>query len=344
MKITQTFIIKLACFSLSSFLTFQSSATLAAQLSYDSFYIIGDSLSDVGNLYTLSGETDPPSPPYFDGRFSNGPVWTEYLASDLGVSPARITSPNALTTEDGINVAFGGATAGDINIANPFGTTRFPGLSPQLTLLEEWSNLTGRRLSADSLVSVWAGGNDYLFDLTSDPQIPVANLTEAVATVYALGARTVIVGNLPDLGATPRGRSLSAMQTQELTNQTLEHNALLERSLLQLEASLTGLDVLVLDAFTLFERAIADPTGFGFTNVAQGCLIVGCDDPNRFLFFDGIHPSSAAHRFIAAEARSLLDHPAAAVAVPEPSTIFLLGAGLLGGLALRVRRERGTAP
>ena len=42
--------------------------------------VFGDSLSDNGNLYAAAGV---PGPPYFEGRFSNGPTWVEVLAERL---------------------------------------------------------------------------------------------------------------------------------------------------------------------------------------------------------------------------------------------------------------------
>src|SRR5271166_1435683 len=44
----------------------------------------GDSLSDTGNTYLAYGY--PPSPPYYQGHYSNGPIWLEYLAGQLGVA------------------------------------------------------------------------------------------------------------------------------------------------------------------------------------------------------------------------------------------------------------------
>ena len=52
-------------------------ATAASAQSYGRLVVLGDSLSDNGNLYLASGRTQPPSPPYFQGRFSTGPVFTE---------------------------------------------------------------------------------------------------------------------------------------------------------------------------------------------------------------------------------------------------------------------------
>ncbi|KAJ2667887.1 hypothetical protein GGH99_006550, partial [Coemansia sp. RSA 1285] len=44
-----------------------------------SLYIFGDSLSDTGRLHTMTFGLVPPEP-YWEGRFSNGPLWIEYLA------------------------------------------------------------------------------------------------------------------------------------------------------------------------------------------------------------------------------------------------------------------------
>jgi len=43
---------------------------------YSAFYVFGDSLSDVGNVYAASGGAEPASP-YYAGEFSNGPIWAQ---------------------------------------------------------------------------------------------------------------------------------------------------------------------------------------------------------------------------------------------------------------------------
>src|SRR5690242_20274022 len=54
---------------------------------YSGVQAFGDSLTDNGNLFALTRAIQPvpPSPPYFDGRFSNGPVWVEQLMPRLGL-------------------------------------------------------------------------------------------------------------------------------------------------------------------------------------------------------------------------------------------------------------------
>ena len=55
-------------------------ADAASLNGFTSFWTIGDSLSDPGNLYAATGGAQPQSPPYYEGRFSNGPVWAETVA------------------------------------------------------------------------------------------------------------------------------------------------------------------------------------------------------------------------------------------------------------------------
>ena len=75
---------------------------------YTSMYVFGDSLSDTGNLNVATGGTQPaPGQPYFNGRFSDGPVWVETLAAGLGLSAD--VAPALL---GGNNYAFAGARMG----------------------------------------------------------------------------------------------------------------------------------------------------------------------------------------------------------------------------------------
>ena len=60
-------------------------AVSLAAAPYTRIVAFGDSLTDNGNLYALNGGTYPPSPPYFGGRGSNGPVAVEYMSTALGL-------------------------------------------------------------------------------------------------------------------------------------------------------------------------------------------------------------------------------------------------------------------
>ena len=46
---------------------------------FAALYVFGDSLSDTGNNPAPGGS-------YYDGRYSNGALWVEYLSADLGLA------------------------------------------------------------------------------------------------------------------------------------------------------------------------------------------------------------------------------------------------------------------
>jgi phospholipase/lecithinase/hemolysin len=74
----------------------------------------------------------------------------------------------------------------------------------------------------------------------------------------------------------------------------------------------------------LTNSAIADPGAVGLSNVTDACAqFPACiADPSHFLFWDGIHPTSATEAIISDAIESLV--------VPEPSTLALLVFAVLG--------------
>src|ERR1700685_4437396 len=70
-----------------AFLLFAAIGAPAAHAtSIDGIYAFGDSLSDAGNVFLGTGGNIPGSP-YVNRQFSNGNVWVQDLASDLGLAP-----------------------------------------------------------------------------------------------------------------------------------------------------------------------------------------------------------------------------------------------------------------
>src|SRR6478735_2958703 len=56
-----------------------------ARGAYSQVVVFGDSLSDTGNVNNQTFGISPGSA-YYQGRFSNGPLWVEDLATSLGVA------------------------------------------------------------------------------------------------------------------------------------------------------------------------------------------------------------------------------------------------------------------
>ena len=71
-------------FLIAVFLGVAGVAAHATTPTYDALYVFGDSYCDVGNLFALTGGAEPAAP-YYNGRFSNGPIWLDHVAGFLGV-------------------------------------------------------------------------------------------------------------------------------------------------------------------------------------------------------------------------------------------------------------------
>ncbi len=273
----------------------------SANQKIEQIYTFGDSLSDVGNVFNATSQLNNagnPPPPYFNGRFSNGPVWVEYLAKRLKLQPAPYTTlpPGAFSSPNGINYAFGGASSGLNNAAFP--TAPFPGMLAQVKLFT--SGLTANQKSADpkAVYIVWAGANDYLFGNVTNPQQPVNNISNSITALAAVGAKNIMVVNLPDLGKLP-GTRLSPFSPQ-LTTLTNAHNLALAGAITTLNRKLPSVNLIPVDVNTLFKTAVKFPGVFGFTNVTEACFKNNavCATPNQFLFWDDFHPTTMAHKQI----------------------------------------------
>jgi phospholipase/lecithinase/hemolysin len=312
----------------------------AAPLRIDNLVVFGDSLSDIGNDYELTQGAVPPASLYFQGRFTNGPLWVDYLADVQGVNlrPSRVVAdPSA----GSVNFAHAGASTGAGNLTP--GGFFVPGVVAQVESYRTALANSGRQAEAQTLFVIWGGANDYLLGLTEDPVEPTGNLRAAIEQLYDAGARRFLVPNLPDLSVAPivnRDPALRALSEQ--------HNRLLERALTELDQTLPDATLTRLDVEALFNTWLADPAAYGFTSgsapgSAAGCLL----PPFRCLpvnaagtpfFWDEQHPSTEVHvRIAQAALRALEDTDP--VEVSEPGSIVLITGGLVG-FGLLVRRSR----
>ena len=307
---------------------------------FSKLYVFGDSLSDPGNIYNSTTFVQPfdwllgfdipviPPSPYYEGRYSNGPIWTDYLAEELGLtltpsselsvfhpllplpSPVTITdeglraSPyfQGATTNQSINFAYGGAQTGFIGSDEQFGEL-IPGLLTQVGWFKNDHQRTRQSADPNALYIVWAGPNDYWSVENPNPEESVNNIETAIESLYNLGARNFLVPNLPDLGITPFAFKGGHQESDRLTNLTEEHNVLLDTTLEDLGDSLTGINLISLDVYSIFNDAITNPEKYGYTNITEPCLdpvtLLPRGNPDDYLFWDSVHPTSITHERLA---------------------------------------------
>jgi phospholipase/lecithinase/hemolysin len=267
---------------------------------YTDLVVFGDSLSDVGNTansFFISLVAPQARPPYFDGRFSNGPVWAEQLGDTLGLDGSTRSG------EGGHNYAWGGALSGD--------GTNFLGAIDNLgNQVDDY--LGGDTPDGTELFLLWGGGNDFieiggslgsLFSGGGSPQGVANNLAGHIERLALEGGEHFLVLNMPDLGAIPRYAGTNDQAALTATSQ--QFNALLSAEVDALNAQY-NVDVDLLDIEALFQQMLADPSRYGFTNTTDPAYNedTGAVAPNAatYAFWDEIHPTALAHQWIATAA------------------------------------------
>ena len=257
---------------------------------FNHLFVFGDSLSDSGNYYKLSGGSPPA--PYAGGRFCNGPVWVEYLCTSLGMDyqPAD-------------NFAVGGATTGTFNSNNGFAGREYPGL---LTQVASFTATCGTVKHPErALYVVEAGANDFFVALTTgaSPAEVIAkgvnNTITALQQLRAAGARFIIVMNVPDLGVTPMALNLGL--SVQLAQLTAAYNDTLNRALDQLGQA--GIPTIRLDSYAVLDDMAKHPAKYGFGIVTVPFLFAPAgSNADEFLYWDPVHPTTGAHEVLAEEA------------------------------------------
>ena len=313
---------------------------------FSRFYVFGDSLSDTGNVFNATGGLEnpesafPPSPPYSQGRFSNGDIWVDFVGDEMELTPTTFIPPQTNIPTDGVNFAIGGSSSGLNNVFFP--DLPLPGVLEQVGLFTQNLQANNQQADPNALYTVWGGANDYLFGGVTDPNQTVGNLSNAVGALAQAGAKNIAVFNLADLGQTPF--AIANGIPPELSQLTVAHNAALEQALDNLDGN-SDVNIIPIDINSLFNRIVANPGEFGFTqNPAIPCVVGNtgnissvCDNPDEFIFFDAVHPSSKSHRLVADITLSAIKHET----VPEPSTVLsMLAAGAMSSVGVLNRKRK----
>ncbi|UPG85441.1 SGNH/GDSL hydrolase family protein [Luteibacter aegosomatis] len=260
----------------------------------DRIVAFGDSLSDTGNIYNDLQWKFPVAHSWFLGRFSNGPVWTEYFAQMAG-KPLN-------------NWAIGGSETRDSNVF-------INGLDTQIASFRKYMSLARGYEPSRTVFTVLAGANDFMNDRR--PEIRTVTdasdrLEAALEELVGLGASKIVLVNLPDISRTPAFRddaqeALVIRAKVRLYNDSLIHIAKRIRNV-------KGVDIRLVDLSSLFDRLLANPGEFGIADTTHSCLDMPHDrktdylfgpamtsdcDPQRYVFWDRVHPTTRVHRMIA---------------------------------------------
>ena len=293
-------------------------ASLAqAQGCKNRFVVFGDSLSDPGNFYRAFDITSKapftliPSAPYEIGghRFSIGRTWAEQLADQIGShgsGAAALLNPGQFT-----NYAVGGARARPNASPTPYDLT---------TEVSLYLSDFGSQACPNASYLLWIGGDDLRDALEAlaagNPAAAgliinqaLSGIANNVVALWSAGARNFVILDAPDISNAPAVRAAGPAAIGAGAQLSAAFNAGLAQAIGNLLA-LPQIQITRFDDNALVNAIIAAPPAFGLTDVRDTCLSFGvvpnaiCQAPDAFLFWDGIHPTSAGHGIVAGAVRT----------------------------------------
>ncbi|KAJ1264699.1 hypothetical protein BS78_08G020400 [Paspalum vaginatum] len=272
------------------------------------------------------------------GRFSNGRLAADFVSQALGlpraVPPYLDPAHSIHRLASGVSFASAGSGLDDIT-AQIFSAVT---LTRQIEHFREYTERLRRAVGgaaaahvvARSLYLISAGAGDFLgnyllfpirryrFTLPQYEARLVGAAEAAVRAVHALGARRVRLPGLPPLGCLPLRRAANLARPGDCDGRlnvvARRFNRRLRAMASRLGRELPGAEIVYVDVYRVLAEVIARPWAYGFEDAARGCCGKGyvetgvlcslesaltCEDADKYVFFDAVHPSQKAYKIIA---------------------------------------------
>jgi phospholipase/lecithinase/hemolysin len=301
-------------------------AVCPAQAAFTSLYIFGD---------TVSSTTDSPGgSDYYGNRYSNGRVWVEVLAQQLGLTNNYWYSTNSSNPLSYTNLSASSTNWSYSSNNNSYYDHNSALLVPEVNSFSAPTNAT------NALFIVWVNDADFVDILNqttpiliSPPyttaQLPqwtnVFNLSltnhfQVITNLYAKGARTLIMPNAVDLTKVPGyAYYLNSSNALFFRQRVMAFNAAFANTLNSAKASCPGLTIYVPDFFALLDNVVSNSANYGLTNAldANGLSIGAREDSaltnkalngpgTNYIFWDYEDPSAKFHAVLADVAQQLI--------------------------------------
>jgi phospholipase/lecithinase/hemolysin len=257
---------------------------------YNSIYAFGFSWTDTRGAWIPTNE-------FWHGRASNGPLWPEYLSTNLGLAYVEAN-----------NYAYAGAQSSDVlsQVSNDLVTPQ----KPQLSLYCLWAG-DGEFVRA---IAPDGFGNGYL-DVTNEVSwkqlviTAILNNSNAVNRLYTKGARTIVIQTQIDFSRFPASlQSFGAniVGLSKFSGYISLFNAGFGDAMTAYTQRKPDLRLLFVDMFSKLNDVLAHPSQYGFTKTDIDAL----GDPSLtdksftgpgadYVYWESVHPTSKFHELTA---------------------------------------------
>jgi phospholipase/lecithinase/hemolysin len=291
-----------------------------ARATFTSLYIFGDGVSTTTN--------NPSAGQYYYGhRRSNGRVWVEVLAQQLG-----LTNNYWYSTNSSNQLSYTNLSASSTNWSYSSNNLSYYGQYSS-SLVANVSNFTAPEDASNALFIVWVNDADFVNDMgtiypstniatwTSAMNLSLTNQYMAVTNLYAKGVRTLIMPNAVDITEIPQYDSLilsSPAVRNFIRQQIINFDTAFTLMLSNIMVSRPGFRIYEPDFFSLLDNVLTNATAYGLTNALySGVSIDVLEDATlnnkslngpgtNYIFWDRTDPTAKFQAVLADVAEQLI--------------------------------------
>jgi phospholipase/lecithinase/hemolysin len=270
-----------------------------AQGKISQLLVFGDSLSDPGHLNKLTQGSHLPPRVFYKSRFSNGPIWPDYVSASLNWTLKNFAVGTAETRNKG-----------------SIGEADIPSFLQQIR--NNKSELKKMDF-ASTLLVIWIGPQNYLNntlkaqDANQNPvqeaiekqvKEAISDIQDGIEDLMDIGFRQFVVGTMPELGGLNRNpKDPPKASDVTLYAATSAHNIALRSMLKELPKELPEINITIFQAFEIDQKTVESPKNYGFNRLDAPCYVgtlegrfdgpkAFCTAPSAYKYWEYVHPSS----------------------------------------------------
>ena len=227
---------------------------------------------------------DIPPWPYYKGRFSDGPVWPEYLRTMMSIPENK--SMNfahggswTLCFDDKNNALVDLGKLSEVKLSSRLPHLSLGTLIPPCLNLQIKTNLLGTQTESgqsqvppNSIAFILSGANDYISGI-ENTDIVVTEQAKAIDYLIERGVSHVVWFKLPDITIAPKYNNTDPMDKQKIADIIQRHNNNIDVIASTFQARYPQVQLIVFDLWEVQNNLHANlELDYPFANVVNSCL------------------------------------------------------------------------